>query len=70
MFEDKCNQETINRNRLCYRVKKKLETDEKYCRKWGSKTFEKLNLVRQISAVAAFEPFKLVVTCLVIVAGL
>ena len=39
-------------------------------RKWGCSTFGKLNLVGQISAFAAFKQFQLVVTCLVIVAGL
>ena len=47
-----------------------METFRKKCRKQGCSTFGKLNLVGQITAVAAFQQFQLVVTCLVIVLGL
>ena len=47
---------------------KELETHEENCRKRGSSTFGKLNLVGKISAVIAFKEFQLVVTCLVLVA--
>ena len=53
-----------------YRVKKNWNRRKKKCRNWGCRTFGKFNLVGQISAVAAFKQFQLVVTFWVIVAGL